>query len=72
MKLAIMSLFIYLKQLGLFKVCLDAVSFFFLLNAIQVPSLGGMKGLKVKVSCAALAVHVSSSRLFQSKPELLL
>lgn len=52
MKLAIMSLFIYLKQLGLFKVCLDAVSFFFL-NAIQVPSLGGMKGLKVKVSCCS-------------------
>lgn len=53
MKLAIMSLFIYLKQLGLFKVCLDAVSFFFFLNAIQVPSLGGMKGLKVKVSCCS-------------------
>lgn len=27
--------------------------FFFFLNAIQVPSLGGMKGLKVKVSCCS-------------------
>lgn len=52
MKLAIMSLFIYLKQVGLFKVCLVAVFFFFLM-LLKFPAGGGMKGLKVKVSCCS-------------------